>query len=72
MSELKPGDLIEVDTRRLFMDDSVWTPAVFIRYEPSNKWANSGDMLIELGGRHVLWGRHYYRVPHKTRTNRED
>lgn len=66
MPELEPGDLIEVDTRRLFMDDPVWTPAIFVRYEPSSEWSNSGDMLIELNGRRQLWGRHYWRRPQKT------
>lgn len=63
MPELEPRDLIEVDTRRLFMDDSVWTPAIFVRYEPSSKWSDAGDMLIELNGKQQLWGRHYWRHP---------
>lgn len=67
MSELKPGDLIEVDTRRLFMDDPVWTTAVFIGYEPTSKWSDNGDMLIDLNGKRQLWGRHYWRWPQETK-----
>lgn len=39
LANLQPGDTVEVDTRRLFMDDPKWVPVTFIR------WANTYDQF---------------------------
>lgn len=61
MADFQAGDDIEIDTRRLFMDDPVWTPAIFLRYASSNKTSDSGDMVVLLDGKEHLCGRHYAR-----------
>ena len=33
MENLKEGDKVQVDARKLFMDDNKWVEAIFIRWE---------------------------------------
>lgn len=52
MPRYEPGDFIDIDVRKLFTDDAVWAPCVFIEYADTNIMADSGDMLVLMLDRH--------------------
>lgn len=62
--ERQHGDLIEIDQRRLFMDDEKWVPVTFIEHVASDTMSDAGDMRVEgADDKQFLWGRHYWRWP---------
>lgn len=63
---LKPGEIIEIDMRKLFMDDMLWVRVKFIKYLPTNTKSNHGDMLVEdSNGKQFVWACHPRRYPLK-------
>lgn len=71
---LKPGEVIEIDMRKLFMDDFLWVRVTFIKYWSKEEnhptlqpWMRNADLMLVEGedGKQFVWSTHLRRYPLK-------